>query len=211
MRWLGLGLVMSVLLILGAQARPPAPPAAEMGNAERAGWVVDPASGCWLWNARPGSNAEARWSGACPAGPAEGQGVASLRYTWNGRTIAWRYTGGMRASRFEGEGRYDPDDPDDVAEEGSFRAGLLHGQGSQIGSGLGYRGEWFEGRPHGRGMLIGPSGSRFEGEWVNGVAEGPGRSRLGPRGDWVPAMARQGCVTREDGRTHHLDPDCPRR
>mgnify|MGYP003298508902 FL=1 len=41
-------------------------------------------------------------------------------------------------------------------------------------SGGEYTGEWFNGKPHGYGIMVFPNGDRYEGEWLNGNMNGQG-------------------------------------
>jgi hypothetical protein len=67
-----------------AQARP-APPAADaIASVGHPGWTVDAGNGCWIWNPNPQQEETVRWSGACPEGPAQGEGVLVWHYQRDG-------------------------------------------------------------------------------------------------------------------------------
>lgn len=46
-----------------------------------------------------------------------------------------------------------------------------------LGKGRVYRGEAFDGRPHGEGTLTWPSGAAYTGQWANGARHGAGTYR----------------------------------
>ena len=174
-----------VLMLVAALALMAAgePPEAErMVPGGRAGWVADPASGCWLWAG--GIEAEATdvvatWTGACPDGPAEGQGRAVVSWTSRGATRRMDYQGAVRQGRNEGHGRLVITEDDAVISE---EAGLFHDDRLVEGRlvlprlGLDYAGRLRAGHPHGPGRLS-LGGRVFEGDWANGCL---------PQGDgWV--------------------------
>lgn len=155
----------------GAARRPAPPPTlAAVGGA---GWLVDGATGCWLWThaARPG--VIATWTGACPHGPAEGHGEARFAWTDGGVAQGTILTGQFRRGRIEGEGTEITSGGDRYT--GGFRDGRRNGRGRiAFANGNGYEGDMANGHMQGRGVLTFPNGDRYEGDLVNDLATGRG-------------------------------------
>ena len=175
--------------------RPVPPPDGALAIPGRAGWAVDAATGCWLWNPNPHPGETVGWSGACPQGPAEGAGSAAWRYAENGRlVIAWEH-GVMREGRLDGQGLVLWSNGD--RHEGAWRAGLRHGRGTTVeADGTRHEGEWRLGRADGPGTLTRPNGDAYAGQFRDGRADGEGvlTTRDGMfRGGW-----RDGCLRRAD-------------
>lgn len=116
------------------------------GGAATAGaWIADPKTGCQVWNPRPSPGESIGWAGQCKDGFAEGEGV-----------LDW----------FRGGKPYERD-------EGRWIAGRQRGVGAQTWPGGSYKGELFDGLPHGQGVLI-ADGVRYDGAWANGTPSGVG-------------------------------------
>lgn len=159
-------------------ARPrPAPPAPEsVAQPGRPGWTVDSRNGCWVWNPNPQPSETVTWSGACPRGPAEGQGAGEWRYTENGQPRVARFSGPRREGRMEGRGTYTD------------------------ANGNRYEGEWRDGRRHGRGTQTWPNGSRYEGEWRDDRPDGYGEGYNAAQRAWFRGTWVGGCHRGADGR-----------
>ena len=130
-------------------------------------WIAAEGSDCKLWNPNPVAGESARWSGACKDGFADGKGAV----TWSRAGTAYE------------------------RDEGEWRGGRQMGRGSQTWPGGSYRGQIFDGLPHGEGVLIFGS-ARYEGAFVTGKPNGEGvlTSASGTfGGEW-----RDGCF--DDGR-----------
>jgi hypothetical protein len=209
-----LRLFLLLLPVVALAQRPPAPPAEEALTERRPGWVVDAATGCWVWHGaavRP-DQVRASWSGGCPGGPAQGEGMLTLivgetEAVFTGRLAGgrphgpgavqaggWRLAGTFRDGRAEGAGEETV--PDDGTFAGTFRDGLRHGQGRFTWlNGDWYDGGWVAGRRHGRGTMASADGSvRFEGQWRHDRPDGPGRLTLD--GTMNEGAWRAGCLFR---------------
>ena len=99
--------------------------------------------------------------------------LESSTYTWSGDCVDGKVSG-------EGRGVWHmPDGRKGSIYEGSMREGKQHGQGTIVfPSGNRYDGEWRYGRPHGYGTKTDADGDRFEGEWLNGCYGGGKRWAL---------------------------------
>ncbi len=74
--------------------------------------------------------------------------------------------------------------------EGSFRAGLRHGQGTYtLPNGYKYDGAWVDGEIRGKGVARYPDGSVYEGSFENGAPHGFGKIAFADggtyEGDWI--------------------------
>lgn len=129
------------------------------GRAETAGaWVVDPNSGCRVWNPHPSPNEMVVWQGACAHGYAQGQG-----------TVRW----------FEKNAPYEED-------KGAWHEGKQTGVGRQEWPSGRYEGTLANSEPNGHGVLT-LRGQRYEGEFRNGKPNGPGTLKTLKevfKGDW---------------------------
>ncbi len=69
--------------------------------------------------------------------------------------------------------------PDGGHYEGEFYHNRKHGMGKMIypegAPEASYNGSWANDQPSGLGILVMANGDRFEGHWLNGKKEGPGR------------------------------------
>ncbi|WP_165982313.1 MORN repeat-containing protein [Dankookia rubra] len=217
---------------------------ADLASPGHPGWVVDEASGCWFWNALPKHGEVVTWtvlaphgaSGTCPGGPAAGRGRAAWQWLEDGRARRALAYGYYENGRLNGLGEVVA--PNGERYEGNWRAGRpdgfgmlvfapdAHGRELVAGAPPGtwrirarrYEGEWRDGRPHGRGVVLFADGARFDGEFREGLADGPGEyaSLRGPprHGVW-----RRGCPVHSAGaegaapslRFDGAGPTCPRR
>lgn len=66
-------------------------------------WVLNPEAGCGIGDWHPAPEDRALWSGACPGGNKDGQGV--VQWTERGHAID-RFEGTFRNGKREGAGRY---------------------------------------------------------------------------------------------------------
>jgi hypothetical protein len=182
MRWyLVLGMLLPLLSPLAAQAqapsapprRPPPPPAEDLARPGHPGWAVDAATGCWVWNPEPEPGETVRWTGACPRGPASGNGTVEWRYQREGQAQVERYVGPLREGREHGRGVHSWAGGNSY--EGDFRDGRQHGRGTfSWSNGERYEGEWRDGRQNGRGLYILDNGNRYEGEFRDDRLHGHG-------------------------------------
>lgn len=116
-------------------------------DATAPGWRADVNNGCKVWDAAPGPDETASWTGACRDGLAEGHGV-----------VQW----------------FGADKPIE-RDEGEYHAGKLDGRGvSVFPDGSGYDGQWRDSLPNGRGVYHWAGGNRYEGEWLNNRRHGTG-------------------------------------
>lgn len=165
------------LAMLCAAAGPP-PEAERMVPGGRGGFVSDGAGGCWLWASgiRAGiGNLTAFWSGACPEGPAEGEGRAEVRWTEEGVERAMIYEGTLRRGKNEGRGMLTIISGKEIRlrQDGQFRDDyFVSGRVEFPAAGIVYEGGWRIMHPNGRGRLV-IRGRVVEGEWTNGCLRTP--------------------------------------
>jgi hypothetical protein len=119
---------------------------------EQGNWLYDTVQGCRMWDWHPDPHDTASWSGACPKGQKEGQGV--LQWYEHGQRID-RFEGTYRSNRREGFGRYEWNDADRF--EGRYVNGIPQGFGTAHIAGETFTGEWRNGclRKAGRVVAIG--------------------------------------------------------
>lgn len=169
-------LALPLLALLGAAAFGPPPEAERAVPGQRPGFVHDGAGGCWIWVGGLPATAEGitgRWSGACPEGPAEGEGRAVTAWREGGREKRMVYEGPLRRGKAEGQGRLQHFEAERlvIEEEGEYRDDyLVGGRFSIPGAGLVYEGGWFRSGPHGQGRLT-VQGRSFEGRWELGCLD----------------------------------------
>jgi glucose/arabinose dehydrogenase len=164
-----------------AQTRPAAPAEDQLFRpGGRAGFLVDAESGCWLWVsgiAATATELRARWSGACPEGPATGPGRA--QFTWREGQVerAMIHDGTMRGGKSEGRGTlaHLRDGEAVAVESGDYADDLLvQGRVELPQQGVAYEGPLARGMlPQGRGKLT-VRGQAFEGDWQQGCLALPG-------------------------------------
>ena len=107
---------------------------------EDGSWLLDPQTGCRLWDWRPEPEETATWSGTCPGGLKEGAGV--VQWFEHGRPID-RYEGAFERGRRKGFGRYYW--PAGQRFEGYYHADLPNGQGTLTIDGVSFAGTWRRG------------------------------------------------------------------
>ncbi|MDN3565636.1 hypothetical protein QWZ14_14810 [Paeniroseomonas aquatica] len=175
----GRGMLVAVVALglMAAGEKPGAPPEAElMEPGGRAGWVADPASGCWLWagGIEPGATeVVAAWNGKCPEGPGEGTGRALVTWRSRGEVRRMDYLGDLVRGKNEGRGKLVISEGDQVVseEEGLFQDDrLVDGRMALPRLRLEYEGKLRGGHPQGPGRLS-VQGRVFEGDWVNGCLQ----------------------------------------
>jgi hypothetical protein len=103
-------------------------------------WLLDPQSGCRLWDWHPAPEDASTWTGACPAGRKEGRGV--VQWVEHGRPID-RFEGVYRRGKREGFGRYDW--PTGDRFEGTYTDDLPNGRGTVTIDGVSFSGTWRRG------------------------------------------------------------------
>ena len=135
---------------------------------EDGSWLLDPETGCRMWDWHPAPEDTMTWSGICRAGLKEGAGV--LQWFEHGRPID-RFEGTFRGNQRTGFGRYSwtPDD----RYEGQYEGGLPHGRGTARIAGETFTGNWRQGcfGRAGKVVAIGvPLTSCLQ---TNAIAEGP--------------------------------------
>ena len=119
---------------------------AAFGQAAQTGsYVVDPDSGCKVFNPHPMAGETVHWSGGCADGLAQGAG--SLQWLHGGK----------------------PSEKDD----GEWSQGRQSGKGTQDWFSGHYEGELLNGEPNGHGVMTLQS-SRYEGGFRNGKPNGEG-------------------------------------
>jgi hypothetical protein len=112
-------------------------------------WLLDPQSGCRLWDWHPAPEDTATWTGICPAGRKEGRGI--VQWFEHGRPID-RFEGVYRRGKREGSGRYDW--PTGERFEGTYANDLPNGRGIVTVDGVSYAGTWRRGCLAHKGKLI---------------------------------------------------------
>ena len=112
-------------------------------------WLLDPQSGCRLWDWHPEPEDTATWTGSCPGGRKDGPGV--VQWFEHGRPID-RFEGTFRRGKREGTGHYDW--PTGERFDGSYAADLPHGPGSVTIDGVTFAGTW-------RGGCLAQAGKRI--------------------------------------------------
>jgi hypothetical protein len=160
-------------LMLGVAAAGPPPEAERMVPGGRAGFVDDGQGGCWVWVGgllRTAQATSARWSGACPDGPAEGEGRSNITWREGARERAMVFEGTLRRGKAEGPGALTHYENGQVTarEEGQYRNDrFVQGRFELPRAGLVYEGGWGLGGPAGPGRLQ-LRGQSFEGNWEGG-------------------------------------------
>jgi hypothetical protein len=107
---------------------------------EDGSWLLDPQTGCRLWDWRPDPDDSATWSGACPGGLKEGPGT--VQWFEHGRPID-RFEGVFERGRRKGFGRYYW--PAGQRFEGYYGADLPNGRGTVTIDGVSLAGTWRRG------------------------------------------------------------------
>src|SRR5262249_48957720 len=107
---------------------------------EEGRWLLDPQSGCRMWDWHPEPEDSSTWTGSCPAGRKEGRGVA--HWFEHGHPID-RFEGLYRRGKREGFGRYDW--PTEDHFEGTYADDLPDGRGTVTIDGVSFSGIWRRG------------------------------------------------------------------
>ena len=119
---------------------------------EEGDWLLDTEVGCRMGDWHPDPRDRAIWSGACPGGSKEGQGV--VQWSEHGQAID-RFEGTFRNGKREGFGRYawTPG----VSYEGLYANGVPNGFGTATLLGESFSGMWKNGclAKKGRAVAIG--------------------------------------------------------
>lgn len=141
-----------VAALLAVPAFAQNPPSEQIATLPTTGWVVDPKTGCKVWDAVPDPEERTSWSGNCVNGMAEGKGTLQF------------FIGGKPATRYEGD----------------MRNGRADGHGVNIEPDGGrYEGQWRNNAAHGFGIYT-RGDERYEGTWVNGcLKQGPKELTVG--------------------------------
>ena len=154
---------------------PPAPAAAAPALAPQqalqpAAMGADPESGCQVWKPNVQPNESVKWTGGCNNSLAEGPGKAE----WlKDGTLALTYEGTFRAGLLQGQGKMVAVGGDRY--DGEYRDGKREGSGTYVAaSGERYEGEWHDNKREGRGVLTYASGDRYEGDFRDNKREGRG-------------------------------------
>jgi hypothetical protein len=114
---------------------------------EEGEWVLDTEVGCRIGDWHPDTKDRAVWSGACPGGSKQGQGI-----------VQW-YEHGQAIDRFEG----------------TFRNGNREGFGRYAWTpAVSYEGQYANDVPHGAGTVT-VLGESLSGTWKNGCLAAKGR------------------------------------
>jgi hypothetical protein len=173
-----------------AQPRPAPPAAGEIASVDHPGWTLDAENGCWIWNPNPQQEETVRWTGACPEGPAQGEGVLGWNYKRDDEQGSERYVGTMARGRMHGIGTY----LESTGEiyQGEFQDGREQGRGLRVFPTGRYDGEWRQGLRHGRGVMFWINGNLFRGEFRDGLPEGPGEF-YSVEGGWFRGTWQAGC------------------
>jgi len=107
---------------------------------EEGDWLLDTQTGCRMWDWHPDTHDRAVWSGSCPGGSKEGQGV--VQWYEHGQAID-RFEGTYRHNRREGFGRYSWNDKDSY--EGTYVNDVPQGLGTAKIEGEVFTGDWQNG------------------------------------------------------------------
>ena len=107
---------------------------------EDGSWLLDPQTGCRLWDWHPDPEDTATWSGACPGGLKEGAGI--VQWFEHGRPID-RFEGVFEHGKRKGFGRYYW--PAGQRFEGYYDDDLPNGQGTITIDGVSHAGIWRRG------------------------------------------------------------------
>ena len=124
----------------------------------------DPQTGCRVWKPSLMPNDAVTWSGACVNGLADGPGTA--QWTADGKNTL-TYEGTFRYGLIEGEGKMIAVGGDRY--EGHYRDGKRDGHGVySSNTGERYDGEFKDNKRHGRGTLTSADGGHLEGIFLDG-------------------------------------------
>lgn len=170
-------------------------------------WILDPRSGCRVWNLFPLPNETVRWLGECRDGKAEGRG--KLHWTLNGRPNGY-YEGYYAAGIRSGPGTFYFQNGN--RHTGIYKSDLPNGHGEFVyANGNRYAGDFRNGAFHGKGAFHFSNGDRYVGDFVKNIFHGQGTftrrdgySITGQfrNGHFVPYAADLGSV-RRTGYDYH--------
>jgi hypothetical protein len=164
--------LLAAALVLGVAAGPP-PEAERVVPGGRSGFTDDGGQGCWIWIGglpRNATEIRARWSGACPEGPAEGEGRSEMLWREGATQRSMVYEGMLRRGKAEGQGTltHVENGRTTVIERGEYRNDhFVQGRIEFLRNGLVYEGGWSISGPQGPGRLE-LRGQVFEGNWEGG-------------------------------------------
>lgn len=127
---------------------------------------------CFILSPAARPQETARWTGECVANRPTGSGTLTWTFVRQGETRTETLTGEMDLGQVSGEAEF-----------------VSH-------TGARYKGEWFEGKPHGNGRLQNARGDVYVGEWLNGVPHGQGK--------WVSAFGDEFEGAWKNGLPVHL-------
>ena len=103
-------------------------------------WLLDPQSGCRIWDWHPAPEDTSTWTGTCTVGRKEKGGV--VQWFEHGRPID-RFEGTYRRGKRQGFGRYDW--PTGERFEGTYADDLPNGRGTVTIDGVSFSGTWRRG------------------------------------------------------------------
>ena len=128
------------------------------------GWIADARTGCRVWNHHPEAKEMITWSGRCENGRAQGSGV--VQWFADGRLYE-RIEGEMRDGRVNGYAIVTtwvngPRYGDVMDDKGTGHDVEAWPRGSR------YEGGFVNGAANGAGVLVDSNGVTYNGEWTNG-------------------------------------------
>jgi hypothetical protein len=112
-------------------------------------WLLDPEVGCRMADWHPDPKDRALWSGTCPGGDKQGQGV--VQWTEHGQAID-RFEGTYRNGKREGFGRYVWTPA--ASYEGLYADDVPNGLGTATLLGESFSGTWKNGCLASRGRIV---------------------------------------------------------
>jgi TolB-like protein len=189
-------------------------------------WIVDPKSGCEVYNGKPTPNDSVSYSGGCEKGRASGNGTAQWfvnkkpsgkyvgqwkegknhgqgTHTWANGNI---YVGGYTDNKMQGQGTKTWADGDKYV--GKYKDNKMHGQGTYVWpDGDTYVGEYTNDKMHGQGSYTSASGHKYVGQWNENQQHGQGTYTWANGnayvGEWVDNQQHgQGTYTWADGNIY---------
>ena len=125
---------------------------------------------CKVWNRSPKKNETVSWTGPCVAGKANGNGTLTWNNQVEGKLRGQKYEGQLRRGIISGHGVW-------TWANGTRYEGNGKTQGSGVfisASGSKYVGEFKNGMRHGKGVITKPSGDKYDGNWKDGKRHGHG-------------------------------------
>jgi hypothetical protein len=107
---------------------------------EDGNWLLDTETGCRMWDWHPDPRDHASWTGSCPSGQKNGQGV--VQWSEHGQSID-RFEGTFREGKREGFGRYQWNETERY--EGRYANDVPDGFGTAVVAGQTFAGDWKNG------------------------------------------------------------------